>query len=224
MPGRDAGEVHDRTGAIAFSLRTHGYDDHIALQDPARTLRRVETSRVLLDEYEEVAPWTPTAPTTTSPPAARSDWVSWYGRWPRRTPGTPITRRSGCRGSPSDQASVRRGATGHAGWTGRLSPPLCSPAEGSQPSQRAGRNRTADTDLVRPHPTFAGTPATLPPGRRATGSNTMRLRRPPTSAFTVPAAAATAVLLAATSASAASSPRTRRGSAGSARVRRRPSV
>lgn len=55
VPGGDAGEVHDRTGAIAFSLRTHGYDEHIALQDPARTLRRVETSRVLLDEYEEVA-------------------------------------------------------------------------------------------------------------------------------------------------------------------------
>ncbi|WP_329159031.1 DUF6221 family protein [Streptomyces sp. NBC_01717] len=54
-PAETPGEVHDRTGAIAFSLRTHGYDDHIALQDPARTLRRVETSRVLLDEYEEVA-------------------------------------------------------------------------------------------------------------------------------------------------------------------------
>ncbi|WP_066943501.1 DUF6221 family protein [Streptomyces lushanensis] len=49
------GEVHDRTGGIAFSVRTRGYDQHIARQDPAYTLRRIETSRVLLDEYTEVA-------------------------------------------------------------------------------------------------------------------------------------------------------------------------
>ncbi|MFC9427069.1 DUF6221 family protein [Streptomyces sp. NPDC059255] len=54
-PPEQPGEIHDRTGSIAFSLRTHGYDRHIARQDPACTLRRVETSRVLLDEYAEVA-------------------------------------------------------------------------------------------------------------------------------------------------------------------------
>lgn len=54
-PAEVPGEIHDRTGAIAFTLRTHGYDRHIALQDPARTLQRIETNRVLLDEYAEVA-------------------------------------------------------------------------------------------------------------------------------------------------------------------------
>ncbi|MCG7524675.1 DUF6221 family protein [Streptomyces sp. OfavH-34-F] len=51
------GEIHDRSGAIAFTLRAHGhdYDRHIARQDPARTLQRIETHRVLLDEYAEVA-------------------------------------------------------------------------------------------------------------------------------------------------------------------------
>ncbi|MFF8914036.1 DUF6221 family protein [Streptomyces sp. NPDC015032] len=49
------GEVHDRSGGIAFTLRNHGFDEHIALQDPARTCRRIETSRVLLNEYAEVA-------------------------------------------------------------------------------------------------------------------------------------------------------------------------
>lgn len=54
-PADVPGEVHDRTGGIAFSVRDRGFDQHIALQDPARTLRRVETSRVLLDEYAEIA-------------------------------------------------------------------------------------------------------------------------------------------------------------------------
>ncbi|WP_328535357.1 DUF6221 family protein [Streptomyces sp. NBC_00344] len=54
-PAEVPGEVHDRTAAIAFTVRTRGYDAHISLQDPARTLRRTETSKVLLDEYEEVA-------------------------------------------------------------------------------------------------------------------------------------------------------------------------
>ncbi|MFJ4742648.1 DUF6221 family protein [Streptomyces sp. NPDC088775] len=54
-PADVPGEVHDRSGAIAFSLRNLGFDQHIADQDPARTLRRIETSRVLLDEYAEVA-------------------------------------------------------------------------------------------------------------------------------------------------------------------------
>ncbi|MEU0374653.1 DUF6221 family protein [Streptomyces sp. NPDC006283] len=49
------GEVHDRTSAIAFTVRGAGYDRHIALQDPARTLARIETSRVLLGEYVQVA-------------------------------------------------------------------------------------------------------------------------------------------------------------------------
>lgn len=49
------GEVHDRTGGVAFSVRTLRYDQHIARQDPARTLRRIERSRVLLDEYADVA-------------------------------------------------------------------------------------------------------------------------------------------------------------------------
>ncbi|MFE2038634.1 DUF6221 family protein [Streptomyces scopuliridis] len=49
------GEVHDPTGGIAFSVRTLRYDQHIVRQDPARTLRRIEGSRVLLDEYAEVA-------------------------------------------------------------------------------------------------------------------------------------------------------------------------
>lgn len=54
-PPEAPGEVHDRSGGISFSVRTQGYDRHIALQDPARTLRRIETSRVLLGEYAEVA-------------------------------------------------------------------------------------------------------------------------------------------------------------------------
>ncbi|MGW2086140.1 DUF6221 family protein, partial [Streptomyces sp. NPDC001880] len=54
-PADVPGEVHDRSGAITFSLRNLGFDQHIALQDPARTLRRIETSRVLLDEYAEIA-------------------------------------------------------------------------------------------------------------------------------------------------------------------------
>lgn len=54
-PAEAPGEVHDRTSGIAFVVRTRGYDQHIAFQDPAHTLRRIETSRVLLDEYEEVA-------------------------------------------------------------------------------------------------------------------------------------------------------------------------
>ncbi|GGJ74658.1 hypothetical protein GCM10011583_02620 [Streptomyces camponoticapitis] len=54
-PPEAPGEVHDRSGGISFSVRTQGYDRHIALQDPARTLRRIETSRVLLGEYAEIA-------------------------------------------------------------------------------------------------------------------------------------------------------------------------
>jgi hypothetical protein len=54
-PAGSPGEVHDRTSAIAFSVRSRGFDQHIAYQDPARTVRRIETNRVLLDEYEEVA-------------------------------------------------------------------------------------------------------------------------------------------------------------------------
>ncbi|MEE1770946.1 MULTISPECIES: DUF6221 family protein [unclassified Streptomyces] len=54
-PADVPGEVHDRSGAIAFSVRNLGFDQHIVLQDPARTLRRIETSRVLLDEYAEIA-------------------------------------------------------------------------------------------------------------------------------------------------------------------------
>lgn len=54
-PAEAPGEVHDRTSGIAFVVRSRGYDRHIALQDPARTLRRIETNRVLLDEYEEIA-------------------------------------------------------------------------------------------------------------------------------------------------------------------------
>jgi len=56
-PAETPGEIHDRSGAIAFTLRTHGhdYDRHIVRQDPARTLQRIETNRVLLDEYAEVA-------------------------------------------------------------------------------------------------------------------------------------------------------------------------
>ncbi|WP_326696152.1 DUF6221 family protein [Streptomyces sp. NBC_01754] len=54
-PAGVPGEVHDRTGGIAFVVRSRGYDRHIALQDPARTLQRIETNRVLLDEYEEIA-------------------------------------------------------------------------------------------------------------------------------------------------------------------------
>ncbi|GAA1189742.1 hypothetical protein GCM10009654_54050 [Streptomyces hebeiensis] len=54
-PMDQPGEVHDRAGGIAFVVRTHGYDQHMARQDPASTLRRVDTNRVLLDEYEEVA-------------------------------------------------------------------------------------------------------------------------------------------------------------------------
>jgi hypothetical protein len=49
------GEVHDRTGAIAFSVQTQGFDQHIARQDPARTRRRIATHRVVLDEYAQVA-------------------------------------------------------------------------------------------------------------------------------------------------------------------------
>jgi hypothetical protein len=54
-PAEVPGEVHDRTTGIAFTVRGAGYDRHIALQDPARTLARIETSRVLLGEYTEVA-------------------------------------------------------------------------------------------------------------------------------------------------------------------------
>lgn len=49
------GEVHSSTGPIAFSMKDYGYDHHIAHQDPAQTLRRIETTRVLLGEYAEVA-------------------------------------------------------------------------------------------------------------------------------------------------------------------------
>ncbi|MFG2626558.1 DUF6221 family protein [Streptomyces sp. NPDC048473] len=54
-PADVPGEVHDRTGAIAFSVRNLGFDQHIAFQDPAHTRRRIETSRVLLNEYAEIA-------------------------------------------------------------------------------------------------------------------------------------------------------------------------
>jgi hypothetical protein len=54
-PADVPGEVHDRTSGIAFTVRGAGYDRHIALQDPARSLARIETNRVLLGEYEEVA-------------------------------------------------------------------------------------------------------------------------------------------------------------------------
>ncbi|MFB6712933.1 MULTISPECIES: DUF6221 family protein [unclassified Streptomyces] len=54
-PADVTGEVHDRSGGIAFVLRGRGFDRHIAFQDPARTSRRIETSRVLLDEYAEIA-------------------------------------------------------------------------------------------------------------------------------------------------------------------------
>ncbi|MCX4785128.1 MULTISPECIES: DUF6221 family protein [unclassified Streptomyces] len=54
-PADVPGEVHDRSGAIAFIVRNRGFDQHIAHQDPARTCRRIETSRVLLNEYAEVA-------------------------------------------------------------------------------------------------------------------------------------------------------------------------
>lgn len=49
------GEVHDRTGGVAFTVRGRGFDQHIALQNPARTLERIETNRVMLGEYVEVA-------------------------------------------------------------------------------------------------------------------------------------------------------------------------
>ncbi|MEU9622568.1 MULTISPECIES: DUF6221 family protein [unclassified Streptomyces] len=54
-PADVPGEIHDRSGGIAFTVRNLGFDEHIALQDPARTCRRIETSRVLLNEYAEVA-------------------------------------------------------------------------------------------------------------------------------------------------------------------------
>lgn len=54
-PADVPGEVHDRTSGIAFTVRGAGYDRHIALQDPARVLARIETNRVLLSEYAEVA-------------------------------------------------------------------------------------------------------------------------------------------------------------------------
>lgn len=54
-PSEMPGEIHDRAGGIAFTVRTRGYDRHIAHQDPEHTLRRIETSRVLLDEYAEVS-------------------------------------------------------------------------------------------------------------------------------------------------------------------------
>ncbi|CAM5646898.1 hypothetical protein SCALM49S_02308 [Streptomyces californicus] len=53
-PADVPGEVHDRTGGVAFTSR-RGFDQHIALQDPARTLERIETNRVMLGEYVEVA-------------------------------------------------------------------------------------------------------------------------------------------------------------------------
>ncbi|MEU3185379.1 DUF6221 family protein [Streptomyces sp. NPDC006923] len=49
------GEVHDELGGIAFAVKTRGYDTHIARQNPASTLRRIEASRVVLDEYAAVA-------------------------------------------------------------------------------------------------------------------------------------------------------------------------
>lgn len=54
-PADVPGEVHDRRGGVAFTVRDSGFDHHIALQDPARTLERIETHRVLLGEYVEVA-------------------------------------------------------------------------------------------------------------------------------------------------------------------------
>lgn len=54
-PAEVPGEVHDGLGAIAFSVRTRGYDQHIARQDPARTVRRVVANRVLVDQYAPVA-------------------------------------------------------------------------------------------------------------------------------------------------------------------------
>ncbi|WP_327676887.1 DUF6221 family protein [Streptomyces sp. NBC_00467] len=54
-PADVPGEVHDRTSGIAFTVRDAGYDRHIALQDPARTVARIETNRVLLSEYVEIA-------------------------------------------------------------------------------------------------------------------------------------------------------------------------
>ncbi|QIQ00972.1 DUF6221 family protein [Streptomyces liangshanensis] len=54
-PPGSSGEVHDSLGAIAFSVRTRGFDEHIARQDPARTLRRIGSSRVLLDQYVPLA-------------------------------------------------------------------------------------------------------------------------------------------------------------------------
>ncbi|MBM7055248.1 MULTISPECIES: DUF6221 family protein [Streptomyces] len=54
-PADVPGEVHDRTGGVAFTVRGRGFDQHIALQDPARTLERIETNRVMLGEYVEVA-------------------------------------------------------------------------------------------------------------------------------------------------------------------------
>jgi hypothetical protein len=49
------GEVHDPAGGIVFCVRTRSFDEHIAHQDPARTLLRIVASRVILDEYAEVA-------------------------------------------------------------------------------------------------------------------------------------------------------------------------
>ncbi|MFJ4919470.1 DUF6221 family protein [Streptomyces sp. NPDC088725] len=49
------GEVHEAIGAVAFSPRNQGFDHHIAYQNPAQTLRRIETARILLSEYAEVA-------------------------------------------------------------------------------------------------------------------------------------------------------------------------
>ncbi|MET9480139.1 DUF6221 family protein [Streptomyces sp. NPDC006638] len=54
-PQESPGEVHDDLGAITFSVRTRGFDQHIARQDPARTLRRIGSSRVLLDQYVPLA-------------------------------------------------------------------------------------------------------------------------------------------------------------------------
>jgi hypothetical protein len=54
-PGDLPGEIHGGSGVIAFSVKTERYDTHIARQDPARTLRRVAASRVIVDEYAEVA-------------------------------------------------------------------------------------------------------------------------------------------------------------------------
>lgn len=54
-PADRPGEVCDRTSGVAFTVRGAGFDRHIALHDPARVLARIETSRVLLDEYREIA-------------------------------------------------------------------------------------------------------------------------------------------------------------------------